>query len=98
MLRVAILLKAALLAYREVNYDIDLLKIELQEDVLLLHQKLHSITTQKKRGVFPFHLAPDVRLQEAALATNQCTMAMALLGPMARKLLVGVSRYDNIFS
>lgn len=89
LLRTAVLAKTALLTYRRVNYDIDLVKIEMQGDTLYLHQKLHSITNQKRRGPFPDQLTPHVKYQEAALAVNQCTTAMAILGPLIRKLLSG---------
>jgi hypothetical protein len=89
LLRTANLLKAALLTYREVVYDIDLIKIELQGDVLCLHQNLRSISARAKRGPFPGHLTTNIQHREAALANNQCTMAMALLGRLTRKLLKG---------
>jgi MYND finger len=89
LLRTAILLKAALLTYREVVYDIDLTKIEFQDGVLCLYQKQRSITTPSKRGLFPVHLTTNIDHKEAALANNQCTTAMALLGHLTRKLLEG---------
>lgn len=89
ILRTANILKASLLTYREVVYDIDLTKIELQDGVLCLHQNQRTITTQSKRGPFPAHLTANIEHKEAALANNQCTTAMALLGPLTRKLLKG---------
>ncbi|CZR53705.1 uncharacterized protein PAC_03585 [Phialocephala subalpina] len=91
LLRTASILKAALLTYEEVVYDVDLTKIELQDGVLCLHQNLRSITARAKRGPFPSHLTTNVEHKEAALANNQCTTAMALLGRLTRKLLGGVA-------
>lgn len=89
LLRTANILKAALLTYREVMYDMDLTKIQFQDGVLYLHQNQRSITTRSKRGLFPVHLTTNIDHKEAALANNQCTTAMALLGRLTRKLLQG---------
>ena len=89
LLRAAHILKAALLTYREVVYDIDLTKIEFRDGVLYLHQDQRPITTPSKRGLFPAHLTTNIDYKEAALANNQCTTAMALLGRLTRKLLEG---------
>ena len=89
LLRTANILKAALLTYREVVYDIDLTKIQFQDGVLCLHQNQRSITTRSKRGLFPVHLTTNIDHKEAALANNQCTTAMALLGRLTQKLLEG---------
>lgn len=78
-----------MLAYRETVYDIDLTKIELIDGVLYLHQKVVLNASQPKRGSFPDHLTNNVEHKEAALVNNQCTAAMALLGPLTRKLLKG---------
>jgi len=91
LLRTANILKAALLTYREVVYDVDLTKIEFQDGVLCLHQNQRPITTRSKRGLFPVHLTTNIDHKEAALANNQCTTAMALLGRLTRKLLEGVA-------
>lgn len=89
LLRTANILKAALLAYRETVYDIDLTQIQLEDGVLYLHQNPRSITTRSRCGLFPDHLTTNLRHKEAALANNQCTTAMALLGRLTRKLLEG---------
>ena len=89
LLRAAHILKAALLTYREVVYDIDLTKIEFRDGVLYLHQDQRPITTPSKRGLFPAYLTTNIDYKEAALANNQCTTAMALLGRLTRKLLEG---------
>lgn len=89
LLRAAVVAKTALLAYRKICYDIDLVAIEMKGDVLYLHQKLHTISRQKKRGPFPDQLTPHAKYRDAALVVNQCTTAMALLGPLIRKLLAG---------
>ena len=89
LLRTANILKAALLTYREVAYDIDLTNIELQNGVLCLCQNLRLITARSKRGLFPGHLTTNIEHKEAALANTQCTTTMALLGRLTRKLLEG---------
>ena len=89
LFRTANILKAALLIYREVVYDIDLTNIEFPDGVLYLHQNQRPITTPSKRGLFPAHFTTHVDYKEAGLANNQCTTAMALLGRLARKLLEG---------
>ncbi|KAF4624578.1 hypothetical protein G7Y89_g13592 [Cudoniella acicularis] len=83
--------EAALLTYREVVYDIDLTKIKFQDGVLCLYQNQRPITARSKRGLFPGHLTTNIEHREAALANNQCTTAMALLGRLTRKLLEGVA-------
>ncbi|KAF2688905.1 hypothetical protein K458DRAFT_293675 [Lentithecium fluviatile CBS 122367] len=92
LLRAAHILKASLLTYREVDFDIDLTKIEFQDGILRLYQNQRAITARSKRGPFPAHLTANIEYKEAALANNQCTTAMALLGRLTRKLLkVGVA-------
>ncbi len=91
LLRAAQTLKTALLIYRSIFYDIDLTKIEYDDDgTLYLHQNLRSNIVRAKRGPFPEHLTTNAEHREAALANNQCTAAMALLGPLTRKLLEGM--------
>jgi hypothetical protein len=70
-------------------YDVDLTKIGFQGGVLCLNQSQRPITARSKRGLFPDHLTTNIEHKEAALANNQCTMAMALLGRLTRKLLKG---------
>jgi hypothetical protein len=89
LLRAANLLKAALLTYKEVVYDVDLKKVELKNGVLCLYQNESRDRPQPWPASFPSHLTPDIEHKEAALAVNQCTTAMALLGCMTRKLLQG---------
>ncbi|KAJ7065967.1 hypothetical protein B0H15DRAFT_895926 [Mycena belliarum] len=88
LLRVAKILRAALLTYREVLFDIPLARIELREGVLYLYRH-----PSKKISLRPFpgHLTTSVEHKEAALTHNQCTLAQSLLGPLARKLLAGVA-------
>jgi len=61
-------------------YNIDLTKIQFQDEVLCLYQNKRPITAQLKCGLFPGHLTTNIEHREAALANNQCTAAMALLG------------------
>jgi hypothetical protein len=87
--RAARLSRAVLLAYRQVLYDIDLEKIELRNGALYLHQRQRSVSAPAKIVRFPEHLTSNVEHREAALLNNQCTLAMALLGRLIRKLLKG---------
>ena len=87
LLRAAKILKTALLTYREMVYDLDLTHIESKDGVLRLHQIRRA---RPRRCVFPGHLTNNIEHKEAALLANQCTTAMALLGPLTRKLLSGL--------
>lgn len=89
LLRAAQILKAAMLAYRETVYDVDLTKIEYRDGVLYLHQNQRSVSSQSKRGPFPNHMTDNIEHKEAALVKSQSTAATALLGPLTRKLLRG---------
>jgi hypothetical protein len=86
LLRIATILKATLLAYRECVFDLDIERIEFREGVLFLHLG----SKQNRPGTqFPDNLTTKAEYKEAALANNQCTLVMALLGPLARQLLAG---------
>lgn len=89
LLRTAKLLKAALLAYKEVVYDIHVTRISHDKDngTLVLTHKPSRI----ERHPFPSHLTSIEEHKQAALLVNQCTMSISLLGPMARGLLAGRS-------
>ncbi|CAG8888172.1 unnamed protein product [Penicillium egyptiacum] len=91
LLRAAQVLKAAMLAYREIVYDVDLTQIDYRDGVLYLHQNQRSASSQSKRGPFPNHMTDNIEHKEAALVKSQSTAAMALLGPFTRKLLRGVA-------
>ncbi|KAF5681761.1 beclin 1 [Fusarium circinatum] len=89
------LLKAALLAYKEVVYDIHVTRIKHDEvnGTLVLTHTPNRI----ERHPFPNHLTSIEDHKQAALLVNQCTMSISLLGPMARGLLAGiVSRMDVV--
>jgi hypothetical protein len=92
LLRAARIAKAALLTHREVFWDIDLKEIELRDGFLCLRQRLKHPSSQFKFVRFPEHLTTNVEYKEAALLNNQCTSAMALLGPLVRKMLKGRTR------
>ncbi|KAF5231996.1 hypothetical protein FANTH_13181 [Fusarium anthophilum] len=85
LLRTAKLLKAALLAYKEVVYDIHVTRIKHDEvnGTLVLTHTPNRI----ERHPFPNHLTSIEDHKQAALLVNQCTMSISLLGPMARGLL-----------
>ncbi|KAH7349263.1 hypothetical protein B0T11DRAFT_129179 [Plectosphaerella cucumerina] len=85
--RAARLLKEALLTYRTILYDLHLNEVELKDGTLWLHQKP---SRRPMRGPFPEHATSNPNHREAALAANQCTASMALLGRMTRKLLADV--------
>ncbi|PWY75982.1 hypothetical protein BO94DRAFT_538411 [Aspergillus sclerotioniger CBS 115572] len=89
LLRAALVLKAAFLSYRQMVFDIQLTTIEVRAGTLHLHQILRAPTTLHKPGPFPDHLTTNAEHREAALTVNQRTLAMALLGPLTRKLLAG---------
>lgn len=98
LLRAALIFKRALLTYREVMYDIQLTKIEFRDGILYLHQKQRAIAAPCIRGPFLDHLTTNSEHREAALAFNQCTTAMALLGQLVWKLLAGNMNTHNIFT
>lgn len=87
LLRVATILKATLLAYREYVFDLDIERIEFREGALCL--QMGSDLDRLCHTHFLNHLTANIEYKEAALANNQCTLAMALLGPLARHLLAG---------
>lgn len=89
LFRAALILKAAMLAYRETVYDVDLTKIEYRDGVLYLHQNQRPVSSLSKRGPFPNHITDNIDHKEAALLKSQSTAAMSLLGPLTRKLLGG---------
>jgi hypothetical protein len=87
LLRIATILKKTLLAYRECVFDLDIERIEFQKGSLCL--QMGSAQDRPYHTHFPNHLTTKLEYKEAALACNQCTLAMALLGPLARHLLTG---------
>jgi len=89
LIRIATILKATLLAYRECVFDIDLESIEFRDGTLRL--LMGSTHDRPFHTHFPSHLTANLEHREVALANNQCTLAMALLGPLARQLLTGKS-------
>ncbi|KAJ6492278.1 hypothetical protein C8R45DRAFT_990821 [Mycena sanguinolenta] len=94
LFRAATMLKATLLTYRAAFYDIPLAKVEVYNNVLYLyrypsHRRFHK--------PFPEDVTGNVAHREAALTHNQCTLARALLGPLARTLLADVaSSLENL--
>jgi hypothetical protein len=89
LLRCAQLLKEAFLAFRDVLFDLHLTGITLRKGTVYLNQNPLLSFDRSKRFPFPDHLTSNVEHKEAALTRNQCTTAMALLGPLTRKLLKG---------
>jgi hypothetical protein len=68
-------------------FDVDIERIKFQEGVLCLQQG--SKQNRLCYTHFPNHLTANVEYKEAAFANNQCTLAIALLGPLAQQLLAG---------
>jgi hypothetical protein len=97
LLRAGQVLKAAMLAYREIVYDVDLTKIEYRDGVLYLHQNQRPVLSRSKRGPFPNHMTDNIEHKEAALVKSQSTAAMALLGPLTRRLLRGEELYSPMY-
>ncbi|KAH9904203.1 hypothetical protein F4778DRAFT_734380 [Xylariomycetidae sp. FL2044] len=98
LLRAAMAFKATLLTYRECLFDIELVGVQAQRGgggsvgVLQLRQKLRSPSSRIQYRPFPKGLTSGVvEHEEAALANNQCTAALALLGRLAKKLLSGTA-------
>ncbi|KAK8134764.1 hypothetical protein PG984_006776 [Apiospora sp. TS-2023a] len=87
LLRVARLLKAVLLAYRECVFDLDLSKVELNDGVLQLHQKPRPAAALKQYRLFPSELTESLDYKEAALVHNQSMTALALFARLAKKIL-----------
>ncbi|RSL51721.1 hypothetical protein CEP54_011274 [Fusarium duplospermum] len=91
VLRAAKTLKAVLIVYRETVFDMELTKVEFQDDTLFIHQKMRDIEDRAKRGPFPSDATNNVDHKEAVLLNSQCTMAVSLLCPLTRKLLSEVA-------
>ncbi|KAL3417690.1 set domain-containing protein 5 [Phlyctema vagabunda] len=98
LLRIASILKATILAYRECAYDLDIERIEFRRDegVLLLHHRSQIALDYPLYIPFPQLVATEDIHREAALAWNQCTLSVGLFRPLARYLLEGVSCETNI--
>ena len=89
LLRVATVLRATLLAYREVRYDVDLTKMEFTDGLLRLHRRSRNFTDRKRVGPFPDHLTTSIDHKEAALVHNYDAKALSLLSHLTRMLLEG---------
>ncbi|KAI2768754.1 hypothetical protein F4815DRAFT_498008 [Daldinia loculata] len=90
LLRIAELLKTALFAYRECVYDMPLTGVKYEEGILRLLMDPRKIPYRPWQIPFPSDLSISPQHKEAVLATNQCTTAQCLLGPLARYLLGGI--------
>lgn len=85
------MLKAALLAYRRVNFDLHLTKVAFENGCLNLCRRPDPPKMLGVYGPFSMGIVADDKFREAALANNQCTTAMALASRLSRKLLEGSS-------
>ncbi|KAI8962416.1 hypothetical protein F5Y11DRAFT_365970 [Daldinia sp. FL1419] len=91
LLRIAKLLKAALLTYRECAYDHPLAEVTHEQDVLQLHMDPQKRPYYPWYKPFPSDLDISPEDKEVALTSSQCTTAQCLLGPLARYLLEGLA-------
>ncbi|PWY90782.1 hypothetical protein BO70DRAFT_410194 [Aspergillus heteromorphus CBS 117.55] len=91
LLRAALILKRALLAYRETVYDLDLTDMQEQEGALYLHHNERDAFVHCPRGPFPRSRLQGYRSYHmgAALTFKQGATSMALLSPLARMLFEG---------
>ncbi|KAH7361898.1 hypothetical protein B0T11DRAFT_351779 [Plectosphaerella cucumerina] len=92
VVRAGRILKSAFLTYKAVFYEHDILKIGLEKDVLTLHLpplRLDGRRLKGSWGPFPGKIPCNITEREAALCFKQCNAAVALLGPLSRKLLSG---------
>ena len=94
MLRVATILKATALAYRECVFNFDIESVDFRNNVLRIHQRKNPNRTYLTK--FPSKLTDNAGHKEAALLNRQSTLTMCLLGPLARKLLKGKHTSQNM--
>jgi hypothetical protein len=87
LFRAASLLKAALLAFREVTFNPELAKVEFDHGILYLYRSPEAEPTPY--APFLDHLVKDPDLKEAVLLHDQCTLSMSLLCRLTDKLLSG---------
>ncbi|PWY83853.1 hypothetical protein BO94DRAFT_599308 [Aspergillus sclerotioniger CBS 115572] len=90
LLRTAIILKAAFLGYREIEFDVELSKIEQRGRFLYLSDNQKNLNIPPKRGPFPEHLTTNPEHREAALTWFQCLAACCLSSRLMKKLLAGI--------
>ncbi|SPO06499.1 uncharacterized protein DNG_09189 [Cephalotrichum gorgonifer] len=69
--------------------------MEFHDGILRLYR---NPVVLPNRWIFPSHLTTNPEHKEAAIAFNQCTTAVGLLGPMARKLLSGIPAVIDVLS
>ena len=89
--RVATLLKAVMLAYREVVYDMDITDITSKEGMFRFIQISHKghNCLHRVHAPFPNNITSNLEHKEVALLFNQGTAAMALLSRLTKRLLIG---------
>ncbi|KAJ6110510.1 hypothetical protein N7486_002745 [Penicillium sp. IBT 16267x] len=90
--RIATLLKAAMLAYREIVYDMDITDIESNEGLFRFIQISHKghNCLHRVHAPFPNNITTNPQHKEVALLFNQGTAAMALLSRLTKRLLIGL--------
>jgi MYND finger protein len=92
LVRAGRLLKSAFITYKEIFYEHEIIRTSLENGVLTLHVPPRAVGDSSLRGSwgpFPDDVPSNITEKEAALCFSQCTAAVAILGPMSRKLLSG---------
>lgn len=89
--RIATLLKAVMLAYREVVYDMDITDITSKDGMFRFIQINHKGNNclHRVHAPFPTNITTNPEHKEVALLFEQGTAAMALLSRLTKKLLMG---------
>ncbi|KAJ5992457.1 hypothetical protein N7451_008181 [Penicillium sp. IBT 35674x] len=90
--RIATLLKAVMLAYREVVYDMDITDITSKDGMFRFVQISHTGNNclHRVHAPFPNNITTNSEHKEVALLFEQGTAAMALLSRLTKKLLIGL--------
>lgn len=89
LLRVAAVCRTAVLGYRELEFDVELSKVEIRGNTLYLYVNQKDLSIAPKRGPFPEHLTSSPQHREAALSWFFCFASQALLSVLLPKLLAG---------
>lgn len=91
LVRAAVLLKAAFMTYREVNYNFNVTKVEVREGVLHVE---YGAAPQMPPFAFPNNITANPQHKEAALGFGQSHAAVCLVSTLARELLEGRITYQ----
>ncbi|PYH92235.1 hypothetical protein BO71DRAFT_457857 [Aspergillus ellipticus CBS 707.79] len=91
LVRVALILKTVLLAYREIMYDVSLDSVDFRDGTLYLHRVQNPGSLLSTHCRFPRRLTTNPEHKEAALIANRYTLALSLLFQLTQRLLEGVA-------